>query len=66
MDSRGAASIRDPVILQRALTICCDVNRLTRPLGIDDPIDRLPTSDGSPHQQSWLQAGAARTTMLSV
>ena len=31
-----AASIRDPVILQRTLTVYGDVNRVTRPLGIED------------------------------
>ncbi len=36
IDGGMAASIREPVILQRTLTIYGDVNRLTRPLGIDD------------------------------
>ncbi len=36
IDGGMAASIRTPVILQRTLTIYGDVNRLTRPLGIDD------------------------------
>ena len=36
IDGAMAAAIRDPVILQRTLTVYGDVNRLTRPLGIDD------------------------------
>jgi hypothetical protein len=36
IDGGMAAAIRDPVILQRTLTIYGDVNRVTRPLGIDD------------------------------
>ena len=31
-----AAAIRDPVILRRTLTVYGDVNRVTRPLGIED------------------------------
>jgi len=36
IDGGMAASIREPVILQRTLTVYGDVNRLTRPLGIED------------------------------
>ena len=36
IDGGMAAAIRDPVILRRTLTIYGDVNRVTRPLGIDD------------------------------
>ena len=36
IDGGMAAAIRQPVILQRTLTIYGDVNRLARPLGIDD------------------------------
>lgn len=36
IDGGMAAAIRNPVILQRTLTIYGDVNRVTRPLGIDD------------------------------
>jgi hypothetical protein len=36
IDGGMAASIREPVILQRTLTVYGDVNRLTRPLGIRD------------------------------
>ncbi len=36
IDGGMAAAIRDPVVLQRTLTIYGDVGRLTRPLGIDD------------------------------
>jgi hypothetical protein len=36
IDGGMAASIREPVILQRTLTIYGDVSRLTRPLGIED------------------------------
>jgi hypothetical protein len=36
IDGGMAAAIREPVILQRTLTIYGDVTRLTRPLGIDD------------------------------
>lgn len=36
IDGGMAAAIREPVILQRTLTIYGDVSRLTRPLGIDD------------------------------
>ena len=36
IDGGMAASIREPVILQRTLTIYGDVNRLTRPLGVED------------------------------
>jgi len=34
IDGGMAAAIKDPVVLQRTLTIYGDVNRLTRPLGI--------------------------------
>ena len=36
IDGGMAAAIKDPVVLQRTLTIYGDVHRLTRPLGIDD------------------------------
>jgi len=36
IDGGMAAAIREPVILQRTLTVYGDVNRLTRPLGIQD------------------------------
>lgn len=36
IDGGMAAAIREPVILQRTLTVYGDVNRLTRPLGIED------------------------------
>jgi len=36
IDGGMAAAIREPVILQRTLTIYGDVSRLTRPLGIED------------------------------
>jgi hypothetical protein len=36
IDGGMAAAIREPVILQRTLTIYGDVTRLTRPLGIVD------------------------------
>ncbi len=36
IDGGMAAAIREPVILRRTLTIYGDVNRVTRPLGIDD------------------------------
>ena len=36
IDGGMAAAIREPVVLQRTLTIYGDVRRLTGPLGIDD------------------------------
>ena len=36
IDGGMAAAIREPVVLQRTLTIYGDVGRLTKPLGIDD------------------------------
>lgn len=36
IDGGMAASIREPVILRRTLTVYGDVNRLTQPLGIED------------------------------
>ena len=36
IDGGMAAAIREPLILQRTLTVYGDVNRLTRPLGIED------------------------------
>lgn len=36
IDGGMAAAIREPVILQRTLTVYGDVNRLTQPLGIED------------------------------
>ena len=36
IDGGMAAAIREPLILQRTLTIYGDVNRVTRPLGIED------------------------------
>ncbi|MFZ4519594.1 MAG: hypothetical protein ACOYOP_14485 [Microthrixaceae bacterium] len=36
IDGAMATSIRDPVILRRTLTVYGDVNRMTRPLGIQD------------------------------
>jgi hypothetical protein len=36
IDGGMAAAIREPVILQRTLTVYGDVNRITRPLGIED------------------------------
>lgn len=50
IDGGMAAAIRDPVILQRTLTIYGDVNRVTRPLGIDDRSTiALLLVDGSGH-----------------
>jgi hypothetical protein len=36
IDGGMASAIRQPVILQRTFTVYGDVNRVTRPLGIDD------------------------------
>lgn len=36
IDGGMAAAIREPAILRRTLTVYGDVNRVTRPLGIDD------------------------------
>ena len=36
IDGGMAAAIREPAILQRTLTIYGDVNRVTKPLGIED------------------------------
>lgn len=50
IDGGMAAAIRDPVILQRTLTIYGDVSRVTRPLGIDDRSTiALLLVDGSGH-----------------
>jgi hypothetical protein len=36
IDGGMASAIREPVILQRTLTVYGDMNRVTRPLGIED------------------------------
>lgn len=52
-----ATAIREPVILQRTLTIHGDVNRVTRPLGIEDRSTiALLLVDGSGHVL-WRRAG---------
>ena len=57
IDGGMAAAIREPVILQRTLTIYGDVNRVTRPLGIDDRSTiALLLVDGSGHV-CWRGAG---------
>ena len=57
IDGGMAAAIREPVILQRTLTIYGDVNRVTRPLGIDDRSTiALLLVDGSGHVH-WREAG---------
>jgi hypothetical protein len=50
IDGGMAAAIREPAILQRTLTIYGDVNRLTKPLGIEDRSTiALLLVDGSGH-----------------
>ncbi len=57
IDGGMAAAIREPVILQRTLTVYGDVNRVTRPLGIDDRSTiTLLLVDGSGHVH-WRGAG---------
>lgn len=58
IDGGMAAAIRDPVILQRTLTVYGDVNRVTRPLGIEDRSTiALLLVDGSGHVR-WHGSGA--------
>jgi hypothetical protein len=57
IDGGMATAIREPVILQRTLTIYGDVSRVTRPLGIDDRSTiALVLVDGSGHVL-WRGAG---------
>ena len=50
IDGGMAAAIREPAILQRTLTIYGDVNRVTRPLGIEERSTiALLLVDGSEH-----------------
>lgn len=57
IDGGMAAAIREPLILQRTLTIYGDVNRLTKPLGIEDRSTiALLLVDGS-RQVLWRGGG---------
>ena len=57
IDGGMATAIREPVILQRTITIHGDVNRVTRPLGIEDRSTiALLLVDGSGHVL-WRRAG---------
>lgn len=57
IDGGMAAAIREPVILQRTLTIYGDVNRVTQPLGIEDRSTiALLLVDGSGHVR-WRGSG---------
>ena len=57
IDGGMAAAIREPLILQRTLTIYGDVNRLTKPLGIEDRSTiALVLVDGSGHVR-WRGGG---------
>ncbi len=57
IDGGMASAIREPVILQRTLTIYGDVNRVTRPLGIEDRSTiALLLVDGSGHVR-WRGSG---------
>ncbi len=54
IDGGMAAAIKDPVILRRTLTVYGDLNRVTRPLGIDDRSTvtvLLVDGDGGVHWQ---------------
>ena len=58
IDGGMAAAIREPLILQRTLTIYGDVNRVTKPLGIEDRSTiALLLVDGSGHVL-WRGGGA--------
>jgi hypothetical protein len=69
IDGGMAAAIREPVILQRTLTIYGDVTRLTRPLGI---VDRstisvlLVDATGSVRWQGWGAFDGATARELEV
>ena len=57
IDGGMAAAIREPVILQRTLTIYGDVNRVTRPLGIDGRSTiAVLLVDGTGHVR-WQRSG---------
>jgi len=57
IDGGMAAAIREPAILQRTLTIYGDVNRVTKPLGIEDRSTiALLLVDGSGHVH-WRGSG---------
>jgi hypothetical protein len=57
IDGGMAAAIREPAILQRTLTVYGDVNRVTRPLGIEERSTiALLLIDGSGHVR-WRGAG---------
>ena len=61
IDGGMAAAIREPLILQRTLTIYGDVNRLTKPLGIEDRSTiALVLVDGSGHVR-WRGGGGFDT-----
>jgi hypothetical protein len=57
IDGAMASAIREPVILQRTITVYGDMNRVTRPLGIEDrsTIEVLLV-DGSGHVL-WRASG---------
>ena len=63
IDGGMASAIRNPVILQRTLTVYGDVNRVTRPLGIEDRSTiALLLVDGS-GQVLWRGAGGFATPL---
>jgi hypothetical protein len=63
IDGGMAAAIREPVILQRTLTVYGDVNRVTKPLGIEDRSTiALLLVDGSGHVL-WRGCGGFATPL---
>lgn len=57
IDGGMAAAIREPVILRRTLTVYGDVNRVTRPLGIEDRSTIALLLVDRSGQVRWLGSG---------
>jgi hypothetical protein len=63
IDGGMASAIRVPEILQRTLTVYGDVNRITRPLGIDDRSTIAVVLVESAGQVLWHGQGAFTTAL---
>lgn len=57
IDGGMASAIREPVILQRTLTVYGDVNRVTRPLGIEDRSAVAVLLVASSGNMLWIGSG---------
>jgi hypothetical protein len=63
IDGGMASAIRNPVILQRTLTVYGDVNRVTRPLGIEDRSTIALLLVDASGQVLWRGAGGFTTAL---